>query len=242
MKKLIAILAATSILYTTNPISAEELVNGSSTMMHPMPTNIESMEDKNTSQKNDLGDIYKKGNKSLELSLAYGKSLPVLGTDKKDVDNLMLGSLSLRRGKMLCSPSESWMLPKGYVNNYELLYGPNLSLSGHGYFFGLDSVITTHIMPRDREWVISPLLGFGLQVNDMYKDKGQSAIGQKFVFDITAGVNVTFPKWNDKISYGLGFNHKSYGNKLLSNWSDDAGVPGRNNGLNTVFASINIKF
>jgi len=237
MKRLIAILAATSILYTTNPLSAEQLIDGSPTKMPPMPTNIESRVDKNNSQTNDSSDIYKKGNKSLELSLAFGKD--VLGKEKDEAENLMIGGISLRRGRMLCDPSESWMLPKGYVNNYEFLFGPNIALSSQGYFAGIDGVLTTHIMPKDRSWVISPLFGFGVQANDMYKHTDQRAIGQQFVFETTVGINAVFPKLSEKVSYGLSFSHKSYG---TTNWSDDADVPNRNHGLNVVSAVIRYRF
>jgi hypothetical protein len=239
MKKLMGILAATSILSAASlGIAAEPIKSSNISANKTLELKL------NESPKNngDITNFYKKGNKNWEIGILAGKTIPVLGTEKRDAD-FILGGVSLHRGKMLCDLSESWMLPKGYVNNYEFSYGPNISLSKEGFFAGVEAMLTTHILPENKSVVISPLVGFGVQINDMYKKNvEQHAIGQQFIFDLTAGLKVKIPKWSNNISYGVSFNHKSYGSKVLSNWSDDAGAPNRNHGLNTIFATINYNF
>jgi len=240
MKKLISILATTTVLLTATSITnARELIKLGYTSV---PNTIKSRIDKSASNTSDIIDTYRKGNKSWVISLAYGKVLPVFGTEREEAKDSMLEGIFLYRGKMLCNPSESWMLPKGYVNNYEFLYGPNLSLSNQGFFAGIEGVLTTNIISKDKKLVISPSLGLGVQVNNVYKNTKQSAIGQQFVFDMTASVKVTFPKWDDNLSYGISFNHKSHGSNFFSRWSDDGGAPDRNDGLNTVFITLDYKF
>lgn len=239
MKKLIAILAASSILGAAPMGIASEPIQYRNTS----PDKILELKSNETTKRNEeITKFYKKGSKNWEVGIMAGKAIPVFGTETKDAD-FVLGGVSLHRGKMLCDLSESWILPKGYVNNYEFSYGPNLSLSKEGFFAGVETKLTAHIMPKDKSLIISPLVGFGVQINDMYKKNlEQHAIGQQFVFDLTAGLKVKIPKWSNKISYGVAFNHKSYGSKVLSNWSDDAGVPNRNHGLNTIFATIDYNF
>jgi hypothetical protein len=239
MKKLMAIFAASSILGAASVGIASEPIKYSNVSSDKT---LELKLDETTKRNEEITNFYKKGNKTWEFGIMVGNTLPILGTEEKDA-NFILGGVSLHRGKMLCDLSESDILPKGYVNNYEFSYGPNLSLSEKGFFAGIEARLTTHIMPEDKSIIISPLIGFGVQANDMYKNNvEQQAIGQQFTFDMTAGLKVKIPKWSNKVSYGVGFNHKSYGGKFLSNWSDDAGVPNRNHGLNTVFATINYNF
>jgi len=171
------------------------------------------------------GDLYVKGNKTLQLGTGLLVSPLFIKTERRDLDYSMT---YLRGGYFLTDPSEKKFLPRGNLEGILQLAGSSVTEGFGDYMVEFAVLLRYNVVYPG--WRIVPYfqIGAGIVYNDLYKDQTQDLVGQSIEFSPQASLGFRYligKRWSLDLE-GM-YHHVS-----------NAGLDDRNVGVNAFGGSI----